>query len=210
MSSSQGLRSGPAKQFHREVDTEDVGVTGRSEPPAAEVAREDPATEEPAAPAIRRRARGTRLDAKALTAQAEHQTRRARRNLAAARKNSRARVLVVDDSPAFVDAAASLVSAAPSLRLVGVAGSGEEAIELLPLLKPDFVLLDFRLPGMDGVEAARLIGEARPEAVVVLVSAEPEHVEPAGRAAGAVDVLGKRQLSPARLEALWAQHMPGP
>jgi len=191
------------------VDTEDVGVTGKPEPPAAEVAREDQATAEPTAPAIRRRARGARLDARALTAQAEHQSRRARRNLAAARRSRRARVLVVDDSPVFLDAAVSLVSAAPSLRVVGVAASGEEAIELLPMLKPDFVLLDFRMPGMDGVETARIIGDERPEAVVVLVSAEAAGLESAAAAAGAVAVLPKYGLGPDTLEALWSQHMPG-
>jgi len=190
------------------VDTDDVGLTGRSEPPAAEVAGEDLTAKEAAGPATRRRARGAGRDAEALKAQAEHQVRRARRNLAAARKSRRARVLVVDDSPVFLDVARSLVSAAPSLRLVGVAASGEEALELLPALKPDFVLLDYRMPGMDGLETARVINEERPEAVVVLVSAEAEGLESAAGKAGAVGVLRKYGLEPETLEALWSQHMP--
>jgi two-component system chemotaxis response regulator CheB len=117
-----------------------------------------------------------------------------------------ARVLVVDDSSAFLDAAAALVSAAPSLRLVGVAASGEDALELLPELKPDLVLLDIHMPRMDGVETARIIRTDRPEAVVVLVSAEPAGFEAAGRAAGAVAVLDKRRLAPGTLEELWAEH----
>lgn len=119
-------------------------------------------------------------------------------------------MLVVDDSPVFLDVAASLVSAAPSLRLVGVAPSGEEAIELLPTLRPDFVLVDFNMPGIDGAETAAVIGKQRPEAVVVLISAEPAGLEFAARAAGAAAVLDKRRLGPEALEALWAKHRPEP
>src|SRR5213592_4255988 len=106
----------------RLVNADDVGVTGVSEPSAAE-APADLAEGETAVPDVRRRARETGQEAEALKAQAEHQVRRARRNVAAALKGRRARVLVVDDSPAFLHAASSIVSAAASLRLVGVAAS---------------------------------------------------------------------------------------
>jgi DNA-binding NarL/FixJ family response regulator len=121
----------------------------------------------------------------------------------------RARVLVVDDSPVFLDAAASIVLATPSLDLVGVAASGARAIELLPELKPDLVLLDIHMPDLDGIETAAVIRAEQPDAVVVLVSAQPEGFEASGRAAGAKAVLAKRGLCPATLEALWAQHRPG-
>lgn len=186
--------------------TEDIEVAGEPEPQRAEGA----AVDETVAPGARRRARAAAQDAKALTAQAEHQVRRARRNVAEARKGLRARVLAVDDSPAFVHAAASLVSAAPSLRLVGAAASGDDAMELLTELKPDLVLLDVHMPGLDGVETARLIRDERPEAVVVLVSADPAGFETAGRAAGAVAVLDKRRLSSSMLEELWSKHRPEP
>ena len=126
-----------------------------------------------------------------------------------AREGRRARVLVVDDSPAFLGAAVSVVGATPSLRLVGVAGSGVRAIELLPELRPDLVLLDVNMPGMDGIETAEIIQEERPGAVVVLVSAEPAGLEAAGHAAGAVAVVDKRTIRPDTLEALWSEQLPG-
>jgi CheY-like chemotaxis protein len=85
-------------------------------------------------------------------------------------------VLVVDDSETFRAVAASLLSAAEGLRRVGEASSGEEAIRLLPELKPDLVLLDVHMPGMGGLETARVIRRESPETVVVLVSADPASV----------------------------------
>ena len=187
------------------MGTKDVGLTG-TESAATETADPDPDLVEPTEPAGTRRARAPGQDAKALQARAEHQVRRIRRKLVAARRTRRARVLVVDDSSAFRDVATSLVSAAPSLRLVGLAASGAEAIELLPQLKPDLVLLDFRMPGMDGIETARIVRQERPDALVVLVSAVVADLEPAARAAGAAAVLGKHELCPDTLEALWAEH----
>ena len=133
----------------------------------------------------------------------------ARRRARAARNGRRARVLVVDDSPVFVDAASCIVLASSSLHLVGVAASGARAIELLPELKPDLVLLDVHMPDMDGIETAAIITAERPEVVVVLVSAEPEGFEASGLAVGAKAVLAKRGLCPSTLEALWSQHRPG-
>jgi two-component system invasion response regulator UvrY len=71
-------------------------------------------------------------------------------------------VLVVDDSEIFQRVGASLVSDAQGLHLVGVAASGEEAIRLLPELKPDLVLLDIHMPGIGGLEAARVIRRESP------------------------------------------------
>src|SRR6266576_5492512 len=64
----------------------------------------------------------------------------------------RARVLVVDDSDVFLRAAASVILATSTLRLIGAVGSGDEAIRLLPQLRPDLVLVDFHMPGMNGVQ----------------------------------------------------------
>jgi DNA-binding NarL/FixJ family response regulator len=58
----------------------------------------------------------------------------------------RARVLVADDSDVFLRVAASVISATSRLRLVGAVGSGQEAIRLLPQLRPDLVVLDFSMP----------------------------------------------------------------
>jgi two-component system chemotaxis response regulator CheB len=118
------------------------------------------------------------------------------------------RVLVVDDSEIFVRTAAAIVSAAGGLHLVGTAASGEEAIRLLPELKPDLVLLDIHMPGLDGIETARIIHRDEPRTVVVIVSCEPAGASEAAWAAGAIALLDKRDLVPSTLDALWLEHAP--
>ncbi len=138
-------------------------------------------------------------EARALMAESAHQLQRAR-------KVTRARVLAVDDSKIFLRVADSVVSATTGLRLVGTAASGEEAIRLLPDLQPDLVLLDVHMPGIDGLETARIIRELRPQTVIVHVSADPEGVAAAADAVGAVAILDKVDLSPASLDELWLEH----
>jgi DNA-binding NarL/FixJ family response regulator len=106
------------------------------------------------------------------------------------------RVLVADDSAVFRDAAAAVVDASPGHELVAAAASGEAAVELAAATRPDLVLLDVRMPGIGGVEAARRIAADHPEAVVALFTADGEP------APGAFPTLDKRTLSPARLAAL--------
>jgi CheY-like chemotaxis protein len=120
----------------------------------------------------------------------------------------RGRVLVADDSDVFLAVAASVISATSTLRLVGAVGSGLEAIRLLPQLRPDLVLLDFRMPGMDGVQTARIIRRNEPRTVVMVISAEPEGLSEVAEAAGAAATLHKRDFVPRTLEAFWLKHMP--
>jgi CheY-like chemotaxis protein len=119
----------------------------------------------------------------------------------------RARVLVADDSDVFLRVAASVISATSTLRLVGAVGSGREAIRLIPQLRPDLVVLDFRMPGMDGVQTTRIIRRDEPRTVVIVISAEPEGLSNAARAAGAAATLHKRDFVPSTLDALWLKHM---
>jgi CheY-like chemotaxis protein len=120
----------------------------------------------------------------------------------------RARVLVVDDSDVFLRAAASVISATSTLRLVGAVGSGKEAIRLLPRLRPDLVLLDFQMPGMDGIQTTRIIRRKEPRTVVIVISADLAGRSDAARAAGAATTLDKRDFVPRTLDALWLEHMP--
>jgi CheY-like chemotaxis protein len=120
----------------------------------------------------------------------------------------RARVLVADDSDVFLRAAASVISATSGLRLVGAVGSGEEAIRLLPELRPDLVLLDFQMPGMDGIQTTRIIRRDEPRTVVIVISADLDGRNDAALAAGAATTLDKRDFVPRTLDALWQAHMP--
>ena len=128
--------------------------------------------------------------------------------MGAARLAVRGRVLVVDDSDAFVRAAASILSKAVELRLVGVAFSGEEAVHLVPDLDPDLIVLDIQMPGIDGIETASIIREQSPKTVIVLVSSEPAGYEAAANLVGAAAILNKADLRADMLDALWLKHLP--
>ena len=79
------------------------------------------------------------------------------------------RVLVVDDNAGFRESLLSLLEAG-NLQVVGEAGSGAEALGLVRSLTPDVVLMDVRMPTMDGIEATRLLKADFPELGVVALS----------------------------------------
>ena len=116
------------------------------------------------------------------------------------------RVLTVDDHATFRDAARALI-VATGFEVAGEAASGEEGVAAAARLHPDLVLMDVRLPDIDGCEATRRIIPLRPEAVVVLVSATEEGV-PGDLAArcGAAAFVCKEQLRPSLLRELWDSH----
>jgi DNA-binding NarL/FixJ family response regulator len=82
-------------------------------------------------------------------------------------------VLAVDDQRPFREAARRVVDATAGFAWAGEAGSGEEAVALVRERAPDIVIMDVRMPDMDGIQAARLVAAERPEVTVLLVSAEP-------------------------------------
>jgi two-component system invasion response regulator UvrY len=116
-------------------------------------------------------------------------------------------VLIVDDAPVFRSAASAVIGATSGFRVVGEAGSGQEAIELVAQHAPALVLLDVRMPGLDGVATARLIAQIRPAPITVLVSADEDPAIAANPGAhGAAAFLQKRTLGPDKLYELWAAH----
>ena len=67
------------------------------------------------------------------------------------------RTLLVDDNDAFLVLAKHLVAALPPIEVIGTARDGKEALRLADELKPDLILMDMSMPGMGGLQAAKLI-----------------------------------------------------
>jgi two-component system, NarL family, invasion response regulator UvrY len=115
------------------------------------------------------------------------------------------RVLVVDDQGLFRRAAAAIVRSVDEFELVGEAESGEQAVEIAAILRPGLVLMDVRLPGIDGAEATRRILEELPDTRIVLVSTYEAHDLPeASSGCGARALIRKQDLDAEALQR-WAQ-----
>ena len=84
--------------------------------------------------------------------------------------------MVVEDEPTFQDLVELVVSLDARFEIVYKAGSGEEALQKLEETSPDLVLLDFRLPGIDGLETATRLMEQRPDIRIAMVTAHSEEV----------------------------------
>jgi DNA-binding NarL/FixJ family response regulator len=132
--------------------------------------------------------------AESIFARGGRRGERGRRRLAEGQSEESVNVLVVDDSALYRHGMARAVQGHPELELVGEADSGESALDAIARLRPDVVLLDLRMPGLDGLSVlARLRDvEPTPSCRVLLVSASlDDEVERAAYAAGAAGCIGK-------------------
>jgi DNA-binding NarL/FixJ family response regulator len=80
------------------------------------------------------------------------------------------RVLVADDHPAFRAGLQLMLADAADLEVVGLAENGDQAVELAEPLRPDVVVMDLRMPGLDGIGATRRLLELDPEVGVVVLT----------------------------------------
>jgi len=85
------------------------------------------------------------------------------------------KVLIVDDEQPARDRLRQILEDEPGYDVVGEAGNGEEALQRAAELKPDVVLLDIRMPGMEGIEAARHLNAMDPAPAVVFTTAYDEY-----------------------------------
>jgi DNA-binding NarL/FixJ family response regulator len=109
------------------------------------------------------------------------------------------RILVADDHAVVRQGLRSFLGLQDDMEVVGEASDGAEAVDSVERLRPDVVLMDLAMPGVDGVEAIRRIHESRPETRVVVLTSftDDTKVLPAVRA-GAVGYLLK-DVEPAEL-----------
>jgi two-component system, chemotaxis family, protein-glutamate methylesterase/glutaminase len=104
------------------------------------------------------------------------------------------RVLIVEDSNVVRELLEYIIGRDPRLEIAGSVGSAEEALRVLDQLSPDVISMDIRLPGMNGLEAARRIMTEKPTPIVVVAARiEAEDLQIAAKAllAGALTVLEK-------------------
>jgi DNA-binding NarL/FixJ family response regulator len=104
------------------------------------------------------------------------------------------RLVLVEDNQVFREALELLLGLRSDIDVVASVGDGSSAAAAVRIHKPDVVLMDYRLPGLDGVQATRAVREAWPQVAVVCLtaSANPREID-ALFAAGAVACLSKDQ-----------------
>jgi len=101
---------------------------------------------------------------------------------------------------------AALLRVEPDMEVAGEASDGESAVDMALELRPDIVLMDISMPGMDGIQATRIIHNKMPEVPIIGLSMFVESEKAAAiRDAGAVDYLEKSGPSEALITAIRAR-----
>ena len=118
----------------------------------------------------------------------------------------RARVVIVEDNRLFRETLELLLALREEIEIVGSVEGGAEAVELCRTLAPDVVLMDYRMPGLDGARSTTAVLEASPSSRVVCLTAsvstdEREHVLAAGAVACLMKDEGLDRIVDAILEA---------
>jgi two-component system, NarL family, response regulator LiaR len=116
-------------------------------------------------------------------------------------ESTKIRIMIVDDHAVVRSGLGAFTSAVPDLELIGEAENGEQAVVRAKALKPDVILMDLMMPGMDGVTATRLIKEQLPSTkIIALTSFQEDELVQNALKAGAIGYLMKN-VSSRELEA---------
>ena len=101
-------------------------------------------------------------------------------------------ILVIDDSPLTLKAIRTILELHPPWKVVGEAENGPQGLALYQQMRPDVVILDFQMPGMNGIEVGQEIRKADSNALLILFSLHAsKHLEDLAKAAGFDAVLSK-------------------
>ena len=113
------------------------------------------------------------------------------------------RVLIADDHRLFVEALNVILASEPEIEVVGRAGNGEEAVDQALALEPDVILMDIAMPGVDGVEATKLIREKHRSACILMLTGSNSRTDVArARNAGAAAYVTKDRIAAQLVDAI--------
>lgn len=115
-----------------------------------------------------------------------------------AQSQTAVRVLVVDDDDAYRTALCATVTVTPGFAVVGATSSGDGLDVVVSLARPQLVLLDVNVPGVESMEIGRRLRRHNPDVVVVLLTASGDDASPA--------IEDKLGVSPRWLVDLWRRH----
>ena len=114
------------------------------------------------------------------------------------------RVLIVDDQEPFREASRMVVEMTDGFVVVGEAGDGEEAVRMAGELRPDIVIMDVQMPGMNGIEATRTIAAMdQPPRVLVMSTHESGDFGGPALDAGALAFMPKAEFGMDALVEFW-------
>ncbi|MBI4282205.1 MAG: response regulator transcription factor [Chloroflexi bacterium] len=109
-------------------------------------------------------------------------------------------VVIVDDAPEFLEMASQLVNGHPNLAVSGTATSGEQALAELLVLRPDILIIDVNMTGIDGFETARRAIAILPQVRIIMMSVHEEvSYASLARQVGALAFITKRDLTAERI-----------
>jgi DNA-binding NarL/FixJ family response regulator len=115
------------------------------------------------------------------------------------------RVVIVDDQLPFRRAAQAVVESTDTFEVVGTFETAEQGLAAVDDLRPDLILMDVNLPGIDGVEASRSLRRQHPDIMVILLSSYDEaEFADLTQDCGAAAYVPKSTFGPDRLEETWA------
>jgi len=121
------------------------------------------------------------------------------------------RILLVDDQPAVRVGLRMMLSLEADMAVVGEAGDGHVAFNLARALEPDVIVMDAKLPGMDGIAAIQTLRRAAPRAAVILLTMDDcAAMRARANAAGAAAFVGKAQGCAALVAAIRRAAAPAP
>jgi DNA-binding NarL/FixJ family response regulator len=84
--------------------------------------------------------------------------------------NTKIKVFLVDDHEIFRNGLRQLVNGEADMEVIGEAGDGETALQILPSLSPDIIIMDIRMPGINGVETSQVILAQQPQSKIIFFS----------------------------------------